>query len=332
MRKKMIYTLLILLFGLAAVLLYPVAKIRLSAPVIHPETRFLPASNEEALRSHVHALSVVIGSRSIREPDNLREAERYIRLFLESQGIPFELQGYDYEKMHLNNIVVTRKGTCFPDESLIVGAHYDSVQGTPGADDNASAVAVLLEMCRELRDYRPDRTLKMVFFVLEEPPAFMTPAMGSYFFASQAKERGENITGMIALEMLGYFSDADGSQTFPLPGMHWLYPDRGNFIGVIGNVHSRELTLSVAEALKAGSEIPVEHLVALPFISGVGLSDHGPFWKFGYRAVMVTDTAFYRNPNYHTARDTIGTLRFDRMSQIVRGMVSVVEFLTRERG
>ncbi|HQK49488.1 MAG TPA: M28 family peptidase, partial [Syntrophales bacterium] len=174
MRKKMLYTLFILLFGLAAVLLYPIAKIRLSAPVIHPETQFLTASNEETLRRHVHALSVVIGSRSIRESDKLQEAERYIRLFLESQGIPFELQGYDYEEMRFNNIVVTWKGTRRPDESVIVGAHYDSVEGTPGADDNASAVAVLLEMCRELRDYSPERTLKMVFFVLEEPPAFMT--------------------------------------------------------------------------------------------------------------------------------------------------------------
>ncbi len=329
MRKKMIYALLILVFGLAAVLLYPIVKVKLSVSVIHPETRFLPASSEEALRKHVHSLSVVIGSRSIREYEKLQEAERYIRAFLEGQEIPFELQGYDHEGKRYNNIIVTLEGTRHPEESVIIGAHYDTVQGTPGADDNASAVAVLLELCRDLREYRPGRTLKMIFFVLEEPPAFMTPAMGSYFYAAQAKERGENIAGMISLEMLGYFSDAEGSQAFPVPGMHWMFPNRGNFIGVIGNVHSRELTLAVAESIKAGSGIPVEHLVALPFIPGVGLSDHGPFWKFGYRAVMITDTAFYRNPNYHTAKDSIETLRFDKMSQIVRGMVHVVDFLTK---
>ena len=329
MRKKMIYALLILMFGLAAALLYPIVKVKLSVSVNHPETRFLPTSSEEALRSHVHALSVAIGSRSVREYGKLQDAERYIRSFLQGQGIPFTLQGYDHEGKRYNNIVVTLTGSTRPGETVIVGAHYDTVYETPGADDNASAVAVLLELCRDLKEYRPGRTLKLIFFVLEEPPSFLTPAMGSYVYAIQAKERGENITGMISLEMVGYFSEAEGSQAYPIPGMHWLYPDRGNFIGVIGNVQSRELTLAVAEALKAGSDIPVEHLVALLFVPGVGLSDHGPFWKMGFRAVMVTDTAFYRNPNYHTARDTIETLRFDRMSQLVRGMVHVVEFLTK---
>lgn len=332
MGKKMVYALLLLLFGLAAALAYPIVKVKLSVSVIHPETRFLPASSEEALRSHVHALSVAIGSRSIAEYGKLQEAERYIRAFLEGQGIPFESQGYDHEGQRYNNIVVTLEGSSRPGETVLVGAHYDTVQGTPGADDNASAVAVLLELCRDLKEYRPGRTLRMVFFTLEEPPTFMTPAMGSYVYAAQAKERGENITGMVCLEMVGYFSDAEGSQAFPIPGMHWLYPDRGNFIAVIGNVPSRGLTLAVAEALKAGSDIPVEYLVALPIVPGVGLSDHGPFWKMGYPAVMVTDTAFYRNPNYHSAKDTIETLRFEKMSQLLRGMVHVVEFLTKAEG
>jgi hypothetical protein len=131
---------------------------------------------------------------------------------------------------------------------------------------------------------------------------------------------------------VGYFNDDEGSQAFPVPGMHWLFTDRGNFIGVVGNVASRELTLAVAESMKAGSGLPVEHLVALPFIPGIGLSDHGSFWKMGFRAVMVTDTAFYRNPNYHGEKDTIGTLRFDKMSDLVRGMVHVVEYLTKVKG
>lgn len=333
MRKNMIYAmLLILVSGLAAALAYPIVKVKLSVSVIHPETRFLPASSEEALRRHVHALSVAIGSRSIGEYAKLQETERYIRSFLDGQEIPYELQGYEHEGKRYSNIVVTLEGVSRPAETVIVGAHYDTVQGTPGADDNASAVAVLLELCRDLREYRPGRTMKMIFFVNEEPPSFMTPAMGSYVYATRAKERGENIAGMISLEMVGYFNDEEGGQAFPIPGMHWLYPDRGNFIAVIGNVQSRELTLAVAEALKTGSELPVEHLVALPFVPGVGLSDHGPFWKSGYRAVMITDTAFYRNPNYHTAKDTIETLRFDKMSQLVRGMVHVVEFLTKVKG
>ncbi len=332
MGRKMLYALLILALVVAAALFYPVVKIKLSASVIHPEPRFLPASSERALHEHVHALSVVIGSRSIREYGKIREAERYILAFLDGQGIPYALQGYDHEGKRYNNIVVTLKGSLQPEESVIIGAHYDTTSGTPGADDNASAVAVLLELCRDLKDYRPGRTLRMIFFVLEEPPSFMTPAMGSYVCAQQALDRGERIHGMISLEMVGYYNEAEGSQAFPLPGLHWMFPDRGNFIGVVGNVHSRELTLAVAEALKVGSALPVEHLVALPFIPGIGLSDHGPFWKMGFRAVMVTDTAFYRNPNYHGEKDTIETLRFDKMSQLVRGMVHVVEFLTKAKG
>jgi len=332
MRRKMLYVLLILVLGIAAALAYPVVKIKMSASVIQPEPRFIPASSEQALYDHVHALSVVIGSRSLREYGKIRQAEQYIRTFLDKQDIPSELQGYDHEGNRYNNIVVTLEGGSRREETIIIGAHYDTTYGTPGADDNASAVAVLLELCRALKDYRPERTLRLVFFVLEEPPAFMTPAMGSYVFAAQARERGEQIVGMICLEMVGYFNEAAGSQAFPVPGLHWLFPDRGNFIGVVGNVPSRELTLAVAEALKAGSGLPVEHLVALPFIPGIGLSDHGSFWKMGFRAVMVTDTAFYRNPNYHSEKDTIGTLRFDKMSGLVRGMVHVVEFLTKAKG
>jgi len=332
MGRKMLYALLIVALAVAAALLYPVVKIKMSASVIHPEPRFIPASSEKALHDHVHALSVVIGSRSIQEYGKIQEAELYIRTFLEKQGIFLALQGYDHEGKRFNNIIVTLEGTSHREESVIIGAHYDSVYGTPGADDNASAVAVLLELCHTLKDYRPQRTLKMIFFVLEEPPSFMTPAMGSFVYAQQARDRGENIHGMISLEMVGYFNEAEGSQAFPVPGLQWIFPDRGNFIGVVGNVHSRELTLAVAESLKAGSTLPVEHLVALPFIPGIGLSDHGSFWKMGFRAVMVTDTAFYRNPNYHSSKDTIETLRFDKMSQLVGGMVHVVEYLTKVKG
>jgi acetylornithine deacetylase/succinyl-diaminopimelate desuccinylase-like protein len=215
----MLYALLILALVVVAALFYPVVKIKMSASVIHPETRFIPASSEKALYDHVHALSVVIGSRSIQEYGKIQEAELYIRTFLERQGIPFEFQGYDHEGKRYNNIVVTLEGMSLREESVLIGAHYDTVYGTPGADDNASAVAVLLELCHTLKDYRPQRTLKMIFFVLEEPPSFMTPAMGSFINAQQARDRGERIHGMISLEMVGYFNEAEGSQAFPVPGL-----------------------------------------------------------------------------------------------------------------
>jgi hypothetical protein len=245
MRRKIFYALLILVLGvlgIVAALAYPIVKIKMSASGIHPETRFIPASSEQALYGHVHALSVLIGSRSIWEYKKIQEAEQYIRAFLEREGIPFSLQGYDHEGNRYNNIVVTLDGESRRDESVVIGSHYDTVYGTPGADDNASAVAVLLELCRTLKDYRPDRTLKMIFFVLEEPPSFRTPAMGSTVYAMQARDRGENIVGMISLEMVGYFNDAEGTQAFPVPGLQWLFPDRGDFIRPSFRASARPIT------------------------------------------------------------------------------------------
>ena len=189
----MLYALLILVLGvlgIVAALAYPIVKIKLSAPVIHPEARFVPASSEQALYGHVHALSVAIGSRSIWEYQKIQEAERYIRAFLESEGIPFSLQGYDHEGKRYNNIVVALEGGSRRDESVVIGSHYDTVYGTPGADDKASWRGRAAGALPHLKDYRPDRTLKMIFFVLEEPPSFRTPAMGSMSMPSRRSRPG----------------------------------------------------------------------------------------------------------------------------------------------
>ncbi|HNS53174.1 MAG TPA: M20/M25/M40 family metallo-hydrolase [Syntrophales bacterium] len=327
MGRKMIYALLILLVVVAGFLVAPVIRIRMADPVRPVDGRGPPAGSANSLHDHVHHLSVTIGSRSAFEEDRLTRAKEYILSVLQHQGVPVGRQTFEFEGRPYENLVVTIEGRERRDETVIIGAHYDTIEGTPGADDNASGVAVLLELCRALQDFRPERTLKLIFFTLEEPPAFNTSRMGSHVYAAQARERGERIHGMISLEMVGYYADEEGSQAFPLPGMGQMYSNRGNFIAVVGNLPSRELVSSVAGALRRASPLPVESLAAPAVVPGISFSDHGSFWKMGYRAVMITDTAFYRNPNYHTARDTVETLRFDRMAELLRGMVHVAHTL-----
>jgi len=203
------------------------------------------------------------------------------------------------------------------------------VAGTPGADDNASAVAVLLEMCNRLKDYPPDRTLKLVFFTLEEPPVFRSESMGSFVYAREAADRQEAIVAMVSLEMLGYYSDTEGGQSFPVPLMSLMFPSTPNFIAVVGNLSSRGLVNAAAASLRKGGGVPVETLSTIGFVPGVDFSDHLSFWKMGYPAVMITDTAFYRNPNYHTAADKIDTLDFGRLSLLLDGLVQMAKDMSR---
>jgi len=205
-----------------------------------------------------------------------------------------------------------------------MGAHYDSVPGTPGADDNASAVAALLELARLCREVRPARSVRLVAFTLEEPPAFLTPWQGSRVYARELRRRGEQVVGMVALEMLGYYSDRPNSQHFPLFPLRWFYPTVGNFVAVVSNLRSRSLMLKVREAVRRGCDLPVESLAAPPLVPGLSLSDHSSFWHYGFPAVMVTDTAFFRNPNYHCSSDRPATLDFARMVECVRGLRQVV--------
>lgn len=328
MVRKMLYALLFVLVVAASLLAYPVIRIKMTDTVKPVPGPFFSSDDAGTrLYRHVHHLSVTIGSRSVFEVERLDRAEQYIVSVLKESGLSAERQTFDYEGRPYHNLIVTIDGLERREETVIIGAHYDTIEGTPGADDNASGVAVLLELCRALRDFRPERTLRLIFFTLEEPPVFSTSRMGSYVCASEARRRGEAVHGMISLEMVGYYDDREGSQAFPLPGMGAMFSNRGNFIGVVGNLPSRELVASVANALKRASPLPVESLAAPAFIPGISFSDHGSFWKAGYRAVMITDTAFYRNPNYHTAGDTVETLRFDRMAELLRGMVLVAHTL-----
>ena len=328
MMKKMIWSILIIVILLAAFLIYSVLKIRSSASVSASGPNSPHVGDVHQLYTHVEHLSVTIGSRSVFEYDKIEATKRYIVSCLKTFGYIPTLQNYDYEGKTFSNIIVSIPGVKYPDETVIIGAHYDTVYGTPGADDNASAVAVLLEVCRALKSISPGRTLKLIFFFLEEPPVFRTEHMGSYVYAKEAKARNENIKAMICLEMVGYYSDKKDGQTFPLPLMSMMFSTTPNFIAVVGNLKSRNLVDKVKNSLLKVSPIPVETLTSVSFVPGVDLSDHRSFWEMGYPAVMITDTAFYRNPNYHTENDTIDTLDFNTMADLLKGLLQAAKDLT----
>ena len=226
----------------------------------------------------------------------------------------------------MRNIEAELTGTVRADEILVLGAHYDSVEGCPGANDNGSGVAALLEVARALKASRQQRTIRFVAFVNEEPPFFQGPQMGSVVSARRSRVRGERIVGMLSLETIGYYTDAANTQEYPAP-LNLLYPSTGNFIGMVSNVRSRQLLTRVATAFRAATRFPIQSAVAPASLPGVGWSDHWAYWQEGYPAVMLTDTAPYRYPHYHTVHDTPDKLRYPQFAQVVAGIVQATRSL-----
>ena len=245
-------------------------------------------------------------------------AQDYIAAQLKSCGYKVEFQQYPVAGTTVRNITGIKTGTLLPDESIIVGAHYDTFDN-PGADDNASGVAGLLTLARLMSRSPAARTLKFIAFANEEPPFFRTDKMGSMVWATAAAARKENIKAVIILEMIGYYSERPGSQKYP-PLIGPLQPNRGNFIAQISNFSSRKLAWAVDKEFKKGSTLPLVTIVLPSIVPGVDYSDHRSFWKTGYPAVMFTDTSFYRNPNYHKLTDTPGTLNYDYMAGVIEGL------------
>lgn len=277
------------------------------------------AAVAERLRRHVYALAGEIGERNVFRPQRLRAAEAYIRAALADQGYAVRAQSYAVRGIESAKLEATLTGSGAAHEVLVVGAHYDSVRGSPGADDNASGVAVLLELARRLRGEATGRTVRFVAFTNEEPPFFMSAEQGSRVYARAVRERGDTIPLMISLEMLGCYDTAPGSQRYP-PLLRHFYPDRGDFIAFVSNLRSRAALERFARAFRAASDFPSE-CASLPFwLPGVAWSDHFSFWMVGYPALMVTDTAFYRYPYYHTPDDTPEKLDYDRMAQVADGL------------
>ena len=282
----------------------------------------------ERLQDHLRVLTKTIGERSVYKPKNLERTAAYIESFYKDIGIPVHTEPYPFRNFMVANVVAEVSFGNNPAKRFILGAHYDSVAGTVGADDNASAVAVQLETARQLNALKGieplDLTVKFVSFALEEPPVYGTRHMGSRVYAAKAHRQKEPIDGMICLEMVGYACREPGCQQYPFPLMFFGYPKAGDYIGIVGNVSSRPFTRSLFNAFRKNISLPVIRLT-VPLsgyiLPAARLSDHASFWDKGYKAVMITDTAFFRNPHYHLRSDTMDTLNYDFMAELVKSLM-----------
>jgi len=272
-------------------------------------------------------LSDTIGERNVRSYEQLKASGDYISAALKQSGFALSYQKYAVEGKTVENIEGELSGISNPAEIIVIGAHYDSAALCPGANDNASGVAALLETARILAGRKFAKTLRFVAFVNEEPPYFQTKNMGSRVYAARSRQRGEKIAAMLSLETIGSYSDEKGSQSYPLP-FNFYYPDTGNFIGFVSNPGSRALMFDMITIFRKNAGLPSEGIAAPRWIPGIGWSDHWAFWKEGYNAVMLTDTAPFRYAFYHTPQDTWEKLDYDRMARVVSGIVTVISDLS----
>ena len=280
----------------------------------------------DAVRKHVQAIAGDIGGRDAVEYSNLCRAAEYIETQLRSFGYVPVRQTYDVADQIFYNIEAEHKGTDHPERIIVVGAHYDTAASLPGANDNASGVAATLELARTFASHPQPSTIRWLFFSNEEPPYFQTPAMGSYVYAKRCHDRNEEIAAMLSLETIGFYSEKPDSQSYPV-ALHPGYPDRGNFLGFVANFRSALLLRRALKSFRAATSLPAEGAAVPASIPGIGWSDHWSFWQFGYRALMLTDTAPYRYPYYHTAQDTPDKLDYDRLARAITGVQEIVRDL-----
>jgi hypothetical protein len=279
------------------------------------------------IQSHVEVLAGRIGPRHMGAPDRLNAAARYIESTLGPANLGYKVGRHTYRigDVECHNLVLEIISTN-PErghEIVLVGAHYDSVPTTPGADDNASGVAAGISLAQAFAKSEHERTLRFVFFTNEEPPYFQTTDMGSLVYAKDCKKRGESIVAMLSLETMGYYSSAKGSQKAP-PGLDVSVPDAGNFLAVVGNLSSASIVNQFENWFAKNSTLPLAGMALPAGIAEQGWSDHWSFWQQGYPAVMVTDTAIFRNPHYHQPSDTPDTLDYERLTLAVKGLEGVI--------
>ena len=279
----------------------------------------------DELIADVRILGGEIGERNMARYPQLNAAADFIENSFARTGLVPRRDSYELQGLACHNIEAEIRGSS--PEIVLVGAHYDSVFGSPGANDNGSGVAATLALARRFAQKPAQHTLRFVAFVNEEPPYFLTEQMGSFVYAGRCKARGDQISAMISLETIGYFSDAPHSQTYPSLGLGVFYPTVGNFIGFVGNVRSRALLRRAIALFRKHSRLPSEGAALPSFIPGVSWSDQWAFWQHGYPGIMITDTAPFRYPHYHSATDTPDKLDYDRFALVVSGMEKVIEEL-----
>jgi Peptidase family M28 len=273
----------------------------------------------DELRGDVHHLAAAIGERNATTPEAYAEAATYIEDAFRRAGYAPRRQTFG----EFANVEAELPGGA---EIVVIGAHYDSVMGSPGADDNASGVAALLAIARRMAKEKPARTVRFVAFANEEPPFFTTEEMGSFVYAKRCHDRGERVVAMLSIEAIGYYSDEPGSQQYPAM-LDAIYPNMANFIAFASNLKSRALLQRCIDVFRGHATVPAEGAALPEDVPGVGWSDQWAFWRFGYDAVMVTDTALFRNPHYHTRNDLPDTLDYERLARTTEGLVAVVRSL-----
>ncbi|CAN5459981.1 hypothetical protein BH11PSE11_BH11PSE11_03560 [soil metagenome] len=269
-----------------------------------------------------HVKAIASEEHNTRRRAALAQAADYIEGRLAAMGYRVDRQQYESGDGPVRNLEVEIKGGSKPQEIIVIGAHYDSALGAPGANDNGSGTAMLLELARSFKSARPERTLRFVFFTNEEPPWFGTDKMGSAVYARRSRERAENIVAMLSLETIGHFNDEPDSQKYPVI-FKPFFPSEGNFIAFVGDLKSRALVHRSIATFRSAQRFPSEGIAAFSWIKGVDWSDHGAFWKNDYRALMITDTAVFRYPFYHTRRDTPDRVDYQRMARIFKGVSAI---------
>lgn len=309
-------------FGMAALGLSPDAQAR--SPTVSVAAAQTPVAR---LTQSVTALATQIGPRCIEIPAALARAEQWVAGQLKAAtGLPVTRLPYAVGAVEVANLEVVIPGTDPKAAAVVIGAHYDSVRMTPGADDNASGVAALLEIARHLKAGQRTRSVRLVAFVNEEPPYFKTDAMGSLVYAKHLKAKGVAVHAMIALDMLGYYDDTPGSQKYP-PVIGRFYPKTANFVAFVGDIKAAPMVQGAKAAFSKAVPFPVESIAAPRFVQGIDFSDHWSFWQQGYPGFMITDTAFFRSAHYHEPTDTPATLDFKRLAAVTLGIQAVVEHL-----
>ena len=289
------------------------------------------SADEMALRAElaadVQALAGDIGERNTRRYPQLNAAADFIENSFSRAGLRPRRDTYELSGRACHNIEAEIRGA--HPQIVVIGAHYDSVFGSPGANDNGSGVAAILALARRFAGKPTGQTLRFVAFVNEEPPYFQTEQMGSFVYARRCKARGDQISAMISLETIGYFSDTPHSQTYPSLGIGAFYPTTGNFIGFVGNVGSSGLLRRAISLFRQEAKLPSEGAALPSFIPGVGWSDQWAFWQHGYPGIMITDTAPFRYPHYHAVTDTPDKLDYDRCALVVSGVEKTIAELAK---
>lgn len=303
-----------------------------------PESSFegtIPALNKKEsqikdnLNKHVDFLANTIGQRNVYTLNSLKQSAKYISDKLAICNTNPVSQEYLIDQLSVSNVIGTKTTSTNSKGVIVIGAHYDTILDSPGANDNATGVAAMLELCRLLSKHNFNHTIKFVGFVNEEPPFFKTNKMGSYVFAKHLKENGIHVKGMLSLETIGAYYPEPNTQQYP-PLLKKIYPNQGDFVAFISNPTSSWLLKSMIKSFRQTSSFPSEGLMAPGSIQGVDWSDHWAFWQFGYPAIMVTDTALFRYPYYHTHNDTHDKVDFESLARVVNGLEKVLIKLDKE--